>query len=90
VGANYDVRADAGYQITPHWFAEGFVGGNNARNYNSASVGFAIHYLFRTQPSTVTAPTGLFPHDGLPGIGSVSHCALFILKKTHPRKWPSK
>ena len=65
VGANYDVRADVGYQITPHWFAEGFAGGNNARNYNSASVGFSIHYTFRSQPSTVTAPTGLFPHEGL-------------------------
>jgi tetratricopeptide (TPR) repeat protein len=65
VGANYDVRADVGYQITPHWFAEGFAGGNNARNYNSASVGFSIHYTFRSQPSAVTAPTGLFPHEGL-------------------------
>jgi len=64
VGANYDIRADVSYQISPHWFAEGFLGGNNARNYNSASVGFGIHYLFRTQPSAVTAPTGLFPHEG--------------------------
>jgi tetratricopeptide (TPR) repeat protein len=65
VGANYDIRANLGYAITPHWFAEGFAGGNNARNYNAASVGFAIHYMFRIQPSTLTSPTGLFPHEGL-------------------------
>ena len=65
VGANYDIRADVAYQISPHWFAQGFASGNNARNYNAASVGFGIHYMFRSQPSTVTAPTGLFPHDGL-------------------------
>jgi cellulose synthase operon protein C len=65
VGANYDIRAEFAYQISPHWFAGGFVGGNNARNYNAATAGFSIHYMFRAQPSTVTAPTGLFPHDGL-------------------------
>jgi hypothetical protein len=65
VGANYDIRANVAYQINPHWFVEGFASGNNARNYNSATVGFSIHYLFRAQPSTVTAPTGLFPHDGI-------------------------
>jgi hypothetical protein len=65
IGANYDIRANVGYQITPHWFAEGFASGNNARNYNAATVGFSIHYMFRTQPSTVTSPTGLFPHEGL-------------------------
>jgi tetratricopeptide (TPR) repeat protein len=65
VGANYDIRANVAYQISPHWFVEGFASGNNARNYNAASTGFSIHYLFRAQPSTVTAPTGLFPHDGI-------------------------
>jgi cellulose synthase operon protein C len=65
VGPNYDIRANVAYQINPHWFVEGFVGGNNARNYAASTAGFSIHYLFRAQPSTVTAPTGLFPHDGL-------------------------
>jgi hypothetical protein len=65
VGPNYNIRANGAYQISPHWFAGGFVTANNARNYQAASVGFSIHYMFRAQPSTVTAPTGMFPTDGL-------------------------
>jgi tetratricopeptide (TPR) repeat protein len=65
VGPNYDLRANAAYQIGPHWFAGGFLSANNSRNYSSASAGFFVRYLFRSQPSTVTTPTGLFPTDGL-------------------------
>ena len=65
VGPNYDLRGQVSYQIGPHWFAGGFFGANNTRNYNSASVGFSVHYMFRAQPSAVAAPTGLFPTDGL-------------------------
>lgn len=65
VGANYNFRSTVGYQIGPHWFADGFFSANNARNYNALSVGFSIHYMFRSQPSTATAPTGIFPNDGL-------------------------
>ena len=65
VGPNYDLRANAAYQIGPHWFAGGFLNANNSRNYSSASAGFFVRYLFRSQPSTVTTPTGLFPTDGL-------------------------
>jgi len=65
VGSNYDLRGQVAYQVSPHWFAGGFFGANNTRNYNSASVGFFVRYMFRSQPSTVTTPTGLFPTDGL-------------------------
>jgi tetratricopeptide (TPR) repeat protein len=65
VGPNYDVRTHVSYQIGPHWFAGGFVGANNSRNYTSISAGFSIHYMFRAQPSTATGPTGLFPMDGV-------------------------
>jgi hypothetical protein len=65
VGANYDLRGQAAYQISPHWFAGGFFGANNTRNYSSASAGFFIRYMFRSQPSTAAGPTGLFPTDGL-------------------------
>jgi tetratricopeptide (TPR) repeat protein len=65
VGANYDVRGQVAYQISPHWFAGGFFGANNTRNYSSASAGFFVRYLFRAQPSTAAGPTGLFPTDGL-------------------------
>jgi len=65
VGANYDVRSQVAYQIGPHWFAEGFVGANNSRNYSAVTAGFSIHYMFRAQPSTATTPTGIFPTDGV-------------------------
>jgi len=65
VGPNYDLRGNAAYQISPHWFAGGFFGANNSRNYSAVSAGFFVRYLFRSQPSTVTTPTGLFPTDGL-------------------------
>ncbi len=64
VSANYDWNSQAAYQIGPHWFAGGYLAANNARNYNAATVGFFIRYLFRSQPSTATAPTGLFPWTG--------------------------
>ena len=64
VGPNYDLRGQVAYQISPHWFAEGFVSANNSRNYSASSAGFSIHYLFRAQPSTVAGPTGLFPIEG--------------------------
>jgi tetratricopeptide (TPR) repeat protein len=65
VGANYDVRSQVSYQIGPHWFAEGFVGANNSRNYSAVNAGFSIHYMFRAQPSTSTTPTGIFPTEGV-------------------------
>ena len=64
VGPNYDLRGQVSYQISPHWFAGGFISANNSRNYQAASAGFTIHYLFRAQPSTVAGPTGLFPIEG--------------------------
>lgn len=64
VGPNYNLRGTVAYQISPHWFASGFLSANNSRNYASVSTGFSIHYLFRAQPSAVTAPTGMFPNDG--------------------------
>jgi hypothetical protein len=65
VGPNYDLRGQVSYAIGPHWFAGGFLGANNSRDYSSVSAGFFVRYLFRAQPSTVTSPTGLFPTDGL-------------------------
>jgi thioredoxin-like negative regulator of GroEL len=65
VGPNYDLRGQVAYAIGPHWFAGGFLSANNSRNYSAVSAGFFVRYLFRSQPSTVTSPTGLFPTDGL-------------------------
>jgi tetratricopeptide (TPR) repeat protein len=65
VGPNYDLNAQAAYQINSHWFVGGFLSANNTRNYSTVSASFSIRYLFREQPSTVAGPTGLFPSDGL-------------------------
>jgi hypothetical protein len=65
VGSNYDLHGQVSYQISPHWFAGGYTSANNTRNYSSFSAGFFVRYLFREQPSTATAPTGLFPSDGI-------------------------
>jgi tetratricopeptide (TPR) repeat protein len=65
VGPNYDLRSNVSYQIGSHWFAGGFLGANNSRNYSSVNAGFSIHYMFRVQPSTATGPTGIFPSDGV-------------------------
>ena len=64
VGPNYDLRGQVAYAIGPHWFAGGFLGANNSRNYSAVSAGFFVRYLFRSQPSTVAGPTGNFPVDG--------------------------
>ncbi len=65
VSANYDLRSQVAYQIGPHWFAGGYLSANNTRSYNDVSVGFFVRFMFREQPSAATAPTGLFPWDGL-------------------------
>jgi tetratricopeptide (TPR) repeat protein len=65
VAANYDLRGQVAYAIGPHWFVGGFLGANNSRNYSAVSAGFSVRYLFRSQPSTVAGPTGLFPYDGV-------------------------
>ena len=63
VGPNYDLRAQVAYAISDHWFVGGFAGANNSRNYTNVNAGFSIRYLFRSQPSTVAGPTGLFQTD---------------------------
>jgi tetratricopeptide (TPR) repeat protein len=63
VGPNYDVRAQVAYAIHDHWFVGGFAGANNSRNYTNVNAGFSVRYLFRSQPSTVARPTGLFQTD---------------------------
>ncbi|WP_263358261.1 cellulose synthase subunit BcsC-related outer membrane protein [Acidicapsa ligni] len=63
VGSNYDLRGQVAYGISDHWFVGGFAGANNSRDYTSVGAGFSIRYLFRSQPSTVAGPTGLFQVD---------------------------
>ena len=65
VKPNYDLKSEVAYQVSPHLFAGFNVAANNTRDYNFSSVGFFLRFTFREQPSAVTAPTGLFPTDGL-------------------------
>ncbi|MGB7265724.1 MAG: cellulose synthase subunit BcsC-related outer membrane protein [Terracidiphilus sp.] len=64
ISANYDLRSQVAYQIGPHWFTGAYLAANNTRNYSYVSAGFFVRYTFREQPSSATAPTGLFPADG--------------------------
>lgn len=63
-GANYSVNSEGSYHITDHWYAGGFLAANNTNNYNTASGGFFIRYLFKPQVQTEEYPTGLFPVEG--------------------------
>jgi hypothetical protein len=63
IGPNFDVRGQVAYGISDHWFVGGFAGANNSRNYTTVNAGFSVRYLFRSQPSTVAGPTGLFLTD---------------------------
>jgi len=63
VGPNFDLRAQVAYAMSDHWFVGGFAGANNSRNYTIGNAGFSVRYLFRSQPSTVAGPTGLFQTD---------------------------
>ena len=63
VGPNYDLRGQVAYAMSDHWFVVGFAGANNSRNYSTVNAGFSLRYLFRSQPSTVAGPTGLFQTD---------------------------
>ena len=63
-GLNYSVNSEGSYRIADHWYAGGFLTGNNTNNYNTVTGGFFIRYLFKPQFPTEDYPTGLFPLDG--------------------------
>ena len=63
-GFNYSINSEGSYRIADHWYAGGFVTGNNTNNYNTISGGFFIRYLFKPQYANDGYPTGLFPIEG--------------------------
>jgi tetratricopeptide (TPR) repeat protein len=63
-GLNYSLTSEASYRIADHWYAGGFLSGNNTNNYDTVNGGFFLRYLFRPQVSTDATPTGLFPLEG--------------------------
>jgi tetratricopeptide (TPR) repeat protein len=63
-GFNYSINSEGSYRIADHWYAGGFVAGNNTNNYNTISGGFFLRYLFKPQYPNEGYPTGLFPIEG--------------------------
>ena len=63
-GLNYSINSEGSYRIADHWYAGGFLTGNNANNYNTVTGGFFIRYLFKPQFPMEEYPTGLFPLEG--------------------------
>lgn len=63
-GFNYSINSEGSYQIADHWYAGGFLSGNNTNDYNTVTGGFFVRYLFKPQFPTEEYPTGLFPIDG--------------------------
>jgi hypothetical protein len=56
-GPNYNVAAHLDYHVSPHWYVEAYATANNARNYATQTVGFALKLLVERLPTT----TGLHP-----------------------------
>ena len=63
-GLNYALNSEGSYRIADHWYVGGFLTANNTNNYNTATGGFFIRYLFKQQQPTEDYPTGLFPVVG--------------------------
>jgi hypothetical protein len=58
-GPNYNVAAHLEYQVSPHWYVEGFATANNARNYASQTIGFALKLFVERVPTTNLHPRAI-------------------------------
>ena len=66
ISGNYLIDAEVAYRMSEHWYAGGFFNANNSRDYNTATGGFFVRYMFRAQsPTEEGPPTGIFPINGL-------------------------
>jgi hypothetical protein len=65
VSGNYDLKAEAAYHLSDHWYVGGFADLNNTRDYNNQVVGFYVRFLIRPQVPSDVGPTGLYPWEGL-------------------------
>jgi tetratricopeptide (TPR) repeat protein len=50
-GPAYDASLRLGYRIAPHAYFETFATANNARNYNTQSIGFSVKFLVHRLPT---------------------------------------
>ena len=53
-GPNYNIAAQLEYHVSPHWYVQGYATANNARNYSSQTVGFALKLLVERLPTTTS------------------------------------
>ena len=60
MGANYNLDMNMAYRLDEHWDIGGFVGVNNAHDYQDRTAGFAVKYMQRPQVEVEGGPTGLF------------------------------
>ncbi len=59
-GANYNLEGNFAYRFDEHWYMGGFVGVNNASNYQDRTAGVSVKYMQRPQVDVEGGPTGLF------------------------------
>ncbi len=64
-GSNYNLEANVAYRFDEHWYMGGFVGVNNAHDYQDRSAGFAVKYMQRPQVEVEGGPTGLFDEKAI-------------------------
>jgi tetratricopeptide (TPR) repeat protein len=65
IGANYNLDANLAYRFDQHWYLGGFLGVNNAHDYQDRTAGFAVKYMQRPQVDVEGGPTGLFDEHAI-------------------------
>jgi cellulose synthase operon protein C len=60
IGANYNLDANLAYHLDAHWLIGGFVGVNNAHDYQDREAGVSVKYMQRPQIEVEGGSTGLF------------------------------
>ncbi len=60
LAANYNLDANLAYRFDEHWYISGFVGVNNAHDYQDRTAGISVKYMQRPQVDVEGGPTGLF------------------------------
>lgn len=65
IGANYNLEANVAYRFDPHWYIGGFVGINNAHDYQDRLAGIAVKYMQRPQVEVEGGATGLFDEHAI-------------------------
>ncbi len=65
IGANYNLDANVAYRFDEHWYLGGFVGVNNAHDYQDRTAGVSVKYMQRPQVDVEGGPTGLFDEHAI-------------------------